>query len=217
MLRDHSGHSTTFILPDSGVQPGWDPDGFTLVQVGTRVAVLVPLPDTAVQCVNPARCHPVQLTTQAGRTRCTTLLISYSIRVICTWLYTRYVHKKVQSSICSYIRGHMCLNFCLVCIFSVHFQEWNIANKTLFYIILLYFVFPTKKRAAARERPKLTLSTPESRVKSDILDSLSCFWCVIALCSHQIKTPQPWVSSERGGTGELCVASWKLPNCKWGK
>lgn len=123
-----------------------------VVQVGTRVAVLVPLPDndTAVQCVNPARCHPVQLTTQAGRTRCTTLLISYSIRVICTWLYTRYVHKKVQSSICSYIRGHVLISVWFVfslCIF-----------RSGMYPIRLYFTYSScilffpQRRALLQEK-----------------------------------------------------------------
>lgn len=85
-----------------------------LVQVVSRVAVLVPPPDnnTAVPCVNPARRHPVQLTTQAGSTQCRALLISNSIKVICTVhnyvqdMYTR--KKKVQSiALFTHQRSHI--------------------------------------------------------------------------------------------------------------
>lgn len=73
-----------------------------LAQVGSRVVVLAPLPDnsTAILCVIPARYHPVQLTTQAGSTPRQLLLISFCkiIKIICTSLCTRYVHKEVQSS-----------------------------------------------------------------------------------------------------------------------
>lgn len=127
------------------------------VQVVSRVAVLVPLPDnnTAVPCVNPARCRSVQLTTQAGSTHCLALLISYSIKVICIWLCTRHIHKRVQSSIVrtSKITHSFC--FCLYCIFSVHFQELSAAKQTM----------RTSLRAIL-ERPKLKLSSPEWRVKS---------------------------------------------------
>lgn len=68
-----------------------------LIQVVSRVAVLAPVPDniTAVLRLNPAGRHPVQRTTQAGRTPCPALLISCSIQV--TRLYLQVMYKtKVQ-------------------------------------------------------------------------------------------------------------------------
>lgn len=78
MLRDLCGHSSTFIWSDSGVQLG-EIRVDSLVQVVSRMADLVPLPDS-----NPAGCRPVQLTTEAGRTPRHALLISISIQAICT-------------------------------------------------------------------------------------------------------------------------------------
>lgn len=137
------------------------------VQVEPRVAVLVPLPDnnTAALCVSPAGCRPVQLTTQAGSTRCHVLLISYSINVICTSLCTRYVHKKVQSSIIHTLKiiCHLC--FCLSCIFSVHFSggsqtDWEQLRSCSSGIL---------SHTQSREMPeglKVILATPGSRARS---------------------------------------------------
>lgn len=119
--------------------------------------------DTAVQCVNPARCHPVQLTTQAGRTRCTTLLISYSIRVICTSLYTRYVHKKVQSSICSYIRGHV---FLFGLYFLCAFSGVECIQSGFILHIPLVFCFSHKGESYCKRKAKT--HTVSSRIKSEI-------------------------------------------------
>lgn len=70
-----------------------------LIQMVSRVAVLAPVSDniTAVLRVYPAGCHPVQLTTQAGRTPCPGLLISYSIQVTRACLFTDIVQKKCKS------------------------------------------------------------------------------------------------------------------------
>lgn len=97
MLRDRSGHSSTIILSWRWRATGRDPGGFACWFRWFPGWLSWCLCLTT--CVTPARCHPVQLTSQAGSTQCHALLISYSIKVICTWLCTRYVHKKVQSSI----------------------------------------------------------------------------------------------------------------------
>lgn len=127
MLRDLSGHSSTVHSSCLTVVCNWERSGWIhmFVQVVSRVAVLVPLPDnnTAAPCVsNSARCRPVQLTTQAGSAPRHVLLISFSIQVICTSLCTSCVHKKVQSSIVHTSKVTYFWCFCLWSNFSVHFS-----------------------------------------------------------------------------------------------
>lgn len=100
-----------------------------LAQAVSRMAVLVPLPDanTAAPGVNPARRHPVQLATRAGSTQRPALLISFSIQVLCTWLCTRYVHKK-SAKTASRLRSRF-----LVCVvfFSVLPLGFRLTNRLL--------------------------------------------------------------------------------------
>lgn len=85
--------SFIYVHFDSCVQTGWDPGGLTRWSRWTPGWLSWFLcPDKL--CVNPARCHPVQLTVQAGSTRRHTLLISFRIKVICTRQRAGYVHTR---------------------------------------------------------------------------------------------------------------------------
>lgn len=189
-----------------------------LVQVVSRVAVLVPLPDnnTAMLRVNPARWHPVQLKTQAGSTQCHVLLISFSIK--------KYVHdyvqdmytKKVQSSI---VYTSNIISYVSVWIFSLCIvRSTKQVKSSSFFSWGRFWPFVTMEISKSQE---LILSTPESRIKTgkitECLDSMTwrCFWCDFSLHfflmqSYQIKhkknkqvTPLA-VLRKRRDLGALC-------------
>lgn len=125
MLRDLSGHSSTQLVWQWSANRRdlsgftcwfrWDPGwlSWSLCLTPTQQCRL------SIQSDTP----PVQLTSQAGSTPCHELIISFSIQVICAWLYTRYVHteEKRAKQQYSHLKGYTFLMFLLKC-FSLCFS-----------------------------------------------------------------------------------------------
>lgn len=188
------------------------------VQVVPRVAVLVPLPDTntAVLCVNPARRPPVQLTSQAGSTPRHRLLISFSMQVICTWLYTKYVHitKKCKTALLASQRLHISYvsvkEFFFVLFWAADCEQTD----------FLHFSGILIERKEISETHTVN-SRQELRVKADFSYPDLNMLLIWSLCytrnprstnrprHHNAGFPPP----ERRGSWDLCVTSQSLPKC----
>lgn len=136
MLRDHTGHSSISTLFRQWCATGRHPGGFTrwlrpCPGWPARFLCLTP----SNNAVNPAGCHPVQLATQAGRTRRPALLISSSIFIVictgsCTWyIYAKGKKKgKVQKQRSRH-KVTLFLVFFFNCVFSLCIL-WNLASRT---------------------------------------------------------------------------------------